>query len=147
MTSGRSLFFYQGHETLFSHLVTGFGLQGLQQPHKLNAGVLETIPNHQREANWVLSPNENHVYMTWNAPCRRERSLFGLRDRLFTVRPRPHCIVRTGWPQYSCMNEADAQHSHEAMSYDVRRRWRRPSSSSRMAVARGTASNLDATVE
>ena len=45
------------------------------------------------------------------------------------------------------MNEADAQHSHEAMSCVVRRRWRRPSSSSRMAVARGTASKLDATVE
>ena len=78
---------------------------------------------------------------------QERESLIGLRDRLFTVRPRPHCIVRTGWPQYSCMNEADAQHSHEAMSYDVRRRWRRPSSSSRMAVARGTASKLDATVE
>ena len=47
------------------------------------------------------------------------RVLVGLRDRLFTVRPRPHYIVRTGWPQYSCMNEADAQHSHEAMSYVV----------------------------
>lgn len=45
------------------------------------------------------------------------------------------------------MNEADAQHPHEAMSYVVRRRWRRPSSSSRMADARGTASNLDAAVE